>query len=97
VAPSRLASVPWSDFTSWVGGACQFTPLSCRLNLGRGQDPAGLFEAGKSGLPLLVIGGKEDLQVRTDEVVKHMEPHFKICESMILDGVGHMPFYECVI
>jgi hypothetical protein len=47
-------------------------------------------------LPLLVIGGKEDLQVNPQAVIESMSPHFKICESLLLENVGHMPFYEYV-
>jgi hypothetical protein len=94
VASSRLPNVPQRDLNAWIGAACHFTPQACRLNLVRKQDPAGLFEAGQNGLPLLIIGGTDDEQVRVEKVINHMSPHFKVCETLMLDGVGHMPFYE---
>jgi pimeloyl-ACP methyl ester carboxylesterase len=78
---------------AWIGGACHMPPKSCLLALTRKQDPAGLFEAGKNGLPLLIIHGKQDLQINGDAVIENMAPRFTDCETVLLDG-GHMLIYE---
>ena len=94
VAPDRLPSVPFAEFTSWVGAASFLLPQHGTLVLGRKQDPARLKEEAANGLPLCIIHGKADLQISGENVVQQMKPHFKDCEVNLLDGIGHMPFWE---
>jgi pimeloyl-ACP methyl ester carboxylesterase len=93
VAPERLANVPVQDMHAWIGGACYLLPRPCQLLLGRQQDTAPLFAAGKTGLPLLILHGKEDLLISGAAVIENMAPKFTDCETVLLD-CGHMPFYE---
>lgn len=94
VAPSRLSSVPFATMTSWVGAASFLPPKCAHLALARMQDPARLKEEGVNGLPLCIINGKEDLQISGKAVVEQMRPHFKNFEAHLLEGVGHIPFWE---
>jgi hypothetical protein len=94
VAASRFDSVPYTEYMRWVGVTCRIPPVMSRLALTRPQDPAGLFAAGQKGLPLLILNGRDDLQVKGDEVTKAMSPHFPHLEEVWLEGVGHMPSYE---
>jgi pimeloyl-ACP methyl ester carboxylesterase len=79
---------------SWVGDACHMPPRPGHLALTRKQDPTALNEAGKSGLPLLIIHGTRDLIFDGDALIANMASRFTDCETVLLDGVGHMPFYE---
>ena len=51
-------------------------PDIARMVLTRRQTPEKLFEA-EGRLPMLVLSGTKDKQVRGDVVVKEMSPHFK--------------------
>jgi hypothetical protein len=95
VAPERLPSLPFADFSSWVGAATHIPPHVAALTLGRKQDAEPLKKAARDGLPLLIVHGKADLQISGTAVVEQMQPLFKDNEVALLDGVGHAPFYEC--
>ncbi|KAL0959907.1 hypothetical protein HGRIS_011572 [Hohenbuehelia grisea] len=57
----------------------------------RPQDPEQLFEAGRNGLPLLVLFGKNDLLVNGEAVVNIVKPHFKNLQTVFIRG-GHSLF-----
>jgi len=59
----------------------------------RTQDEQALLEAGRGGLPLLVVFGKEDLMVVGSETMKAMKG-WKNMEVVEMSDVGHMPWLE---
>lgn len=94
VAPRILPEVPFADMASWVGCATHLKPECAKLLLGRTHDATRLKEEGTKGLPLCIIHGSEDLQISGKDVIEQMEPQFKDCESHLLTGLGHIPFWE---
>ncbi|KDR74313.1 hypothetical protein GALMADRAFT_123754 [Galerina marginata CBS 339.88] len=87
-------NVPISIKWSWLGAATLQTPAVCRSLLSRIQDPEKLFQAGASGLPLMLISGSRDTQVQGDIVVRLMKPHFKDIEAHTIPGGSHALFYD---
>ncbi|KXN87139.1 hypothetical protein AN958_09145 [Leucoagaricus sp. SymC.cos] len=66
------------------------------LSLTRTMDVQKLWDAGKDGLPLIVVQGLVDghrsgAPKTVEDVVK---PHFVNYESRWLDGIGHTIHYE---
>ncbi|CCL99489.1 uncharacterized protein FIBRA_01507 [Fibroporia radiculosa] len=80
--------------TSWIGQAILQTPDVSNFILSRSQDPEKLFEAGRKGLPLLVLNGTADKQVIGDVVVKEMNPYFKDMDVVMVENGAHALFYE---
>jgi pimeloyl-ACP methyl ester carboxylesterase len=78
----------------WVGVACQISPAVSRFVITRQQDPAALFAAGRNGLPLLILNGRDDQGVNGEEVTKTVRSHFPHLEEVWFEGVGHMLSYE---
>ncbi|KAG6895753.1 hypothetical protein C0992_012832 [Termitomyces sp. T32_za158] len=94
VAPHNLSKVPFAEMASWVGAATHLKPECAKLLLGRTHDATRLKEEGAKGLPLCIIHGADDLQISGKNVIEQMEPQFKDCESHLLPGLGHIPFWE---
>lgn len=94
VPEKRLPQVPYADLAAWIGAATHLLPECATLALSRKQDPSRLKEEGAKGLPLCIIHGAEDLQISGKDVIEQMEPHFKDCESHLLEGLGHILFWE---
>ncbi|KAF8066916.1 alpha/beta-hydrolase [Lyophyllum atratum] len=94
VPAALLPKVPFADMTAWVGAATHLSPECATLLLGRKQDPSRLLEEAAKGLPLCIIHGAEDLQISGQHVIEQMQPQFKDCESHLLPGIGHIPFWE---
>jgi pimeloyl-ACP methyl ester carboxylesterase len=93
VAPSRLPHVPYQDLVKWIGAGALFAPEAAGC-IFRPQDPEDLLRAGAKGMPLLIIWGTDDIQMDGQKTYDALSPKFTICEKAVLDGVGHMPFYE---
>ncbi|KAJ3554410.1 hypothetical protein NM688_g3129 [Phlebia brevispora] len=86
--------VPFSDKIFWLGqSTLQSGPVLSHI-LSRPQDPTKLHEAGQRGLPMLILGGTADRQVKSDVVVDEMKPHFKNLEVRLIDGGSHALFYD---
>lgn len=94
LAPKRLPTVPFAEFTAWVGATAYMPPRCGALAIERKQDPRRLKEEGVNGLPLCIISGKADLQVLGEKVVEQMQPYFKDCEVHFLEEAGHILFWE---
>ncbi|KZT03132.1 alpha/beta-hydrolase [Laetiporus sulphureus 93-53] len=76
--------------TSWIGQATLQPPDVANSILTREQDPTKLFEAGRDGLPMLILNGTADKQVFGDVVVQEMSPYFKDLEvHMVENGAMH--------
>jgi pimeloyl-ACP methyl ester carboxylesterase len=94
MAPKYFQNVPFPDYSAWIGATCWLPPKQATLALTRKQDTTKFYEAGKNGMPLLIIHGLEDLQVSGKDVVEQIQPKFTDCQVELLEGVGHIPFYE---
>ncbi|THH11695.1 hypothetical protein EW146_g7950 [Bondarzewia mesenterica] len=86
--------VPFELKCSWMGCAVLQSPKVRTLLLTRSQDPSDLFKLGAEGLPLLVLSGTADSQVKGDVVVKEMQEQFKNVDFNMIEGGGHALFYE---
>ncbi|THH06994.1 hypothetical protein EW146_g9449 [Bondarzewia mesenterica] len=87
-------AVPFALKCSWMGCAVLQSPKVRALLLTRSQDPSDLFKLGAEGLPLLVLSGTVDSQVKGDVVVKEMQEQFKNVDFNMIEGGGHALFYE---
>ncbi|KAJ7264247.1 alpha/beta-hydrolase [Mycena rebaudengoi] len=61
---------------------------------GREQDKAPLKKSATAGLPLFFIYGTQDLLVPCDTVAEKMQPVFTDLEIAVIEGIGHIPFWE---
>ena len=87
--------VPWETRALWVGAFFMQTPKDRVLAMSRPQDPTKLLEQAKNGLPLLIIGGREDRPIDTSVVVKEMESQFTKMKVVWIEEKGsHAMFYD---
>ncbi|KAF8994594.1 Alpha/Beta hydrolase protein [Cyathus striatus] len=91
---NKPEGVPLSYKWFLVGCATLLYPKVAQAALSRSQDPSALFEAGAKGVPLLMISGDADKQVRGAVTAKEMLVHFPHAEVYNVKGGSHMPFYE---
>lgn len=94
VPPARLADVPYATLSAWIGVATQFPPSIGPLVANRVQDPEPLRQAGREGLPALVLHGKLDPFVSPVAVTEHLKLYFRDLEVHLPEEIGHSPFYE---
>jgi pimeloyl-ACP methyl ester carboxylesterase len=90
-----VESVPYAVRCLHMGHS--LTPNIMGLSLGRPMAIEHLWQAGKAGLPLLVVQGTLDKHRAgsakgVDEI---MRPHFKNYQIIWLEGRGHALHYEC--
>ncbi|KAH8110104.1 Alpha/Beta hydrolase protein, partial [Phellopilus nigrolimitatus] len=89
------AQIEWETKYQWLGMIASQKPKYREFAVSRTQDPAGLFKLAEQGLPLLVLGGAHDKQVRSENVAQQMKPHFKNMELYLIEkGGSHAIFYE---
>lgn len=86
--------VPRATFESWVGAAAYLPPPVAALVLGRAQNVSRLIEEGGDGFPTLYLGGTADEQLDATTIVDTIGPLFTNFESQIIEGGGHMIFYD---
>ncbi|KAG6909979.1 hypothetical protein DXG01_013979 [Tephrocybe rancida] len=91
---AQTATVPYATKLAWVGSAVYLPPTVANLALSRTQDPKALLAAGAAGWPLLILHGTADLQINGTAVIANMKPAFKNVETHLLQGAGHIPFYD---
>ncbi|KAK7008114.1 alpha/beta-hydrolase [Favolaschia claudopus] len=87
--------VPYKTWCLHAGHS--LTPEIMKLTLGRKMDIEPLRQAGKEGLPLLIIQGTADChRVGAQKTVEEvMKPYFKKFECIWLEGRGHALHVEC--
>jgi pimeloyl-ACP methyl ester carboxylesterase len=69
-------------------------PAVTTFVLSRPQNTTALFEAGKKGLPVLLIGGDSDNQVNYEANLKALKPHFTDFTSKLFKHGSHAVFYD---
>ncbi|KAJ7264236.1 alpha/beta-hydrolase [Mycena rebaudengoi] len=95
-APGR--EVPFSDMLCWLGStacvspACMGLVLSKRQDLGQDFGPLKKFAAGS--FPLFFIYGSEDSLTQCDDICENTKPLFADMEVAVMEGTGHIPFWE---
>jgi len=82
-------SVSWHTKFAWLGAGCLMKPSDCRNAVGRAQDGTKLLEAGKNGMPALVVIAGDDEQVKGEETAKAVGPHFKNMSIARIANAGH--------
>lgn len=87
-------AVPWSVKTTYLGNT--LSPEIMNFSLTRSVDPQKLWDAGKDGLPCVMVQGDVDghrlgAAKTVEDVVK---PHFVNYEARWLKGIGHAIHYE---
>jgi pimeloyl-ACP methyl ester carboxylesterase len=60
----------------------------------RQQDTAPLKKSAAAGLPLFFIYGTQDVLVPCDKIAEKMKPVFTDMEFAVMEGIGHIPFWE---
>lgn len=89
------SSISWETKALWIGMAACQTPTDRSLSLSRPQDPSKLHELGRQGLPLLIVNGTSDQQVKGGAVVEEMKSYFKDLDVVMISKKGsHAVFYE---
>lgn len=93
---ARPDQVPYELRCLWAGATLASTPVDLELAFNRSQDPAGLLKVARDGtLPLLVLHGDLDVIVDCKSLVRQVKAiPWRDVEVVILEGVGHAPFYE---
>ncbi|RXW24352.1 hypothetical protein EST38_g1459 [Candolleomyces aberdarensis] len=87
-------SVPWDIKWSWVGSSTLLKPEHLSIVTSRPQDPAGLFKAGARGLPLLLLSGGQDKQLRWEPVWDIARKYFKDSSVVLIPKGSHALFYD---
>lgn len=89
------SAVSWETKALWIGMAACQTPNDRKLILTRPQDPTKLFERAAEGLPLLIVNGSSDNQVRGDVLVEEIKPRFKNVDVVTIEKNGsHAMLFE---
>jgi pimeloyl-ACP methyl ester carboxylesterase len=91
---NKPEEVPLAFKWTLVGCASLLYPKVAQAALSRSQDPSALFDAGAKGVPLFMISGDADKQVRGDVTAREMLSYFPHAEVYNVQGGSHMPFYE---
>ncbi|KAJ7598565.1 alpha/beta-hydrolase [Mycena floridula] len=90
---ARPEEVPSLVRSSWAEEAGS-TGQSNSLLASRDQDPSSLFDAGRNGLPLLVVYGSQDAFIDGKKVADDLEQYFsRMLVREVRDG-SHALFYE---
>jgi len=84
-------------------GDVMVQPRACCIRLlSRMQNPKGFFEAGKAGLPMLIIEALQDLTLPGRKMFEAVDSRehlpgyegWKDLQVVQIAGAGHMPFFE---
>lgn len=87
-------NVPFALKTSLIGQSVMQRAALGGVLLSRAQDPAKLFEAGKAGMPLLILHGTGDKIMSGDGAVEALTPHFSDMDVRMYEGAGHALFHD---
>ncbi|KAI0630974.1 alpha/beta-hydrolase [Trametes polyzona] len=86
--------VPDAVKSTWLGLSIAQPPEVTARVLSRQHDPARLLEAGRQGLPLLVLSGSQDALVDGAAVVGELRRHFRNAEAHTVEGGSHALFLD---
>jgi len=93
---AKPEAVPFSIKSSWIGNATYVTPKIAALVQDRAQpqEPQEILEEAKKGWPVLLIHGTEDVLFTGAALVERVKTLFKDAETHLIEGAGHMVFYD---
>ncbi|KAI8976629.1 alpha/beta-hydrolase [Trametes punicea] len=80
--------------SAWLGHSIAQPPEVTRCVVSAPHDPSGLLEAGRQGLPLMVLVGSQDALVNGSAVVGELRRHFRNSEAHVVDGGSHTLFFD---
>lgn len=72
--PADASTTPHAVKNQWIGMTIRQPPSVMALVAKRSQDPTTLLEAGRNGLPLLVLSGTKDQIIDGAAVAQAMNP-----------------------
>lgn len=87
-------AVPDALKSSWLGLSMAQAPEVTASVLAVSHDPAKLLEAGRAGLPLMIVVGSQDALVHGPAVVGELRRHFRNAEAHVVDGGSHALFFD---
>ena len=86
--------IPDAIKAAWLGRSISQDPESTNHALSRAHDPTKLLEAGRRGLPLMILIGSEDALVNCPAVVRELRRHFRNSEVHSIEGGSHALFID---
>ena len=91
------SNTPWDLKAFLLGTMAMQDPKDRVFVTNREQDREKLHKIGRKGMPLMVLGAREDKMVNTAVVASLMEPHFRDMEVAWVEERGsHACFYDNV-
>ncbi|KAM5536148.1 hypothetical protein V8D89_010247 [Ganoderma adspersum] len=86
--------IPDATKAAWLGRSVAQEPEATNGVFCRAHDAARLLEAGRRGLPLMVLVGAEDALVDNAAVVRELRRHFRNSEAHVVAGGSHALFVD---
>ncbi|PIL23628.1 hypothetical protein GSI_14941 [Ganoderma sinense ZZ0214-1] len=86
--------IPDSTKAAWLGRSVAQEPEATNNVFCRVHDAARLLDAGRRGLPLMVLVGAEDVLVDSSAVVRELRRHFRNSEAHVVAGGSHALFVD---
>lgn len=94
ILAGAASRIPDATKAAWLGRAVAQDADATALVFARQHDPARLLEAGRQGLPLMVLVGSEDALVDGPAVVRELRRHFRNSEAHVVAGASHALFVD---
>ncbi|KAI0676579.1 alpha/beta-hydrolase [Trametes maxima] len=86
--------IPDAVKSSWLGQSIAQPPEVTRRVLSRQQDASKLLEAGRRGLPLMVLVGSQDALVNGAASIGELRRHYRNAETHVVEGGSHALFVD---
>ncbi|KAG2014999.1 hypothetical protein CC2G_008312 [Coprinopsis cinerea AmutBmut pab1-1] len=86
--------IPISIKWEWLGMGVTQPPAVAGMAVGRTQDESGLVEAGRAGLPVLIVYGTRDRLLDGLAVEGLLRENFTALEVHKIEGGSHSPFVD---
>ncbi|KAI0656978.1 alpha/beta-hydrolase [Cubamyces menziesii] len=80
--------------SAWLGMSVAQPSEVTRSILSAPHDPAKLLQAGRQGLPLMILVGSQDTLVDGPAVVGELRRHFRNAEAHVVEGGSHALFFD---
>ena len=94
VLAGAASRVPDTIKAAWLGRSISQDAELTTCVLARQNDPAKLLEAGRQGMPLMVLVGSDDALVNGTAVVRELRRHFRNAEAHVVTGSSHALFVD---
>ncbi|KAI5996871.1 alpha beta-hydrolase [Pisolithus orientalis] len=87
-------AVDYPTIASWIGSGAYISGEGVKRAITRPQNPAGLYAAGKAGLPLLFLYSHEDAQLDNEVAVNEVGCFFENKKVIVIPRSGHAVFHD---